>query len=128
MTPSPEFDTQLLAASLETLSAPAIDALPFGVIRLDRDGAVRLYSAGERALSGYRKPVDGKIFFAEIAPCMDNPYFKGRIDKARAEGRLDIRFSFVGDFSDAERRIDVRVQSAADGGTWICMRRPGGER
>ena len=54
---------------------------------------------------------------------MDNGYFKGKIDAARASGALDIEFTFVGDFSDRSRELTVRVQSAKDGGTWICHKR-----
>jgi hypothetical protein len=56
---------------------------------------------------------------------MNNEYFKGRIDRARANGTLDIRFSFTGDFNDKDRELNVRVQSAADGGTWVFIHRPG---
>ena len=32
-------------------------------------------------------------------------------------------FSFIGDFNDPNRELDVRVQSATNGGYWIFMRR-----
>lgn len=123
----PRFDADDLATALERLPEMRIDSLAFGVIRLDAKGDVALYSAAERRLSGYRKETVGREFFAEIAPCMNDEMFRGRIDKARAAGRLDVRFSFVGDFSDRARRLDVRVVAARDGGMWICMKRPGGD-
>jgi photoactive yellow protein len=76
-------------------------------------------------LSGMgNRPALGKDFFAEVAPCMNNGYFKGRIDKALAAGKLDVLFNFVGDFSDRARELSVRAQSAKDGGYWVFMRRP----
>jgi len=54
---------------------------------------------------------------------MNNAKFRGRIDRALAAGTLDITFSFIGDFNDPNRELDVRVQSATNGGYWIFMRR-----
>lgn len=121
----PSFDEPKLAAAVEALTDEQRDALPFGAIGLDPAGIVRVYSNRERALSGnLKKPVIGKTFFTDIAPCMNNGYFLGRIEKARAAGTLDIAFAFTGDYSDRDRELRVRVQSASDGGTWIFMQRP----
>ena len=112
-----EFDTPRLAAAVEALSADAIDRLPFGVIGLDPSGKVRVYSKTEARQSGMKeRPVLNRVFFLDVAPCMDNDYFKGRIERARAAGTLDIAFTFIGDFSDRNRQLSVPVQSAADGG------------
>ena len=126
MPPLPDFDTPKLADAVEALSLADIDRLPFGVIGLDPQGAVRVYSATEARLSGYgNRPVIGRTFFTEIAPCMDNGHFRGLIEKARKQGTLDIRFTFIGDFSDRSRELTVRVQAAKDGGTWIFHHRAG---
>jgi photoactive yellow protein len=120
-----DFEAPRLARSLETLSPDAIDRLPFGVIRLDADGIATLYSSQERRLSGYRKPVVGRRFFSEVAPCMNNPLVSGRIEQAQATGRLDVIFDYVTALPSGERDVlvQVRIQSASDGGTWICIRR-----
>lgn len=54
---------------------------------------------------------------------MDTPGFRGRIERARASGRLDLEFGYVGDFADRERELTVRVQPSSDGGIWIFLRR-----
>ena len=124
----PGFDTANLAAAVEALSREDIDRLPFGVIGLNADGSIRLFSATEAQLSGYRdRPAHGRLFFVDVAPCMNNGYFKGRIDKALKAGTLDISFSFVGDFSDHDRELTVRAQSASDGGYWIFIHRAAGD-
>ncbi|PPQ28700.1 PAS domain-containing protein [Rhodopila globiformis] len=120
---APDFHDPALASIVETLPPAVVDALPYGAIRLDREGRVTFYSETERRLSGYDQPTVARSFFTEIAPCMDNAQFRGRIDKALAAGTLDITFSFVGDFNDPDRELDVRVQSAAGGGCWIFLRR-----
>jgi photoactive yellow protein len=120
----PEFNLPKLAEAIATLTPVELDMLPFGVIGLDPDGVVRVYNRTEAQLSGRKwRPTQGQLFFTDIAPCMNNDYFKGRIDKARLAGTLDIAFTFVGDFADRNRELSVRVQSAADGGLWIFHHR-----
>ncbi len=120
----PDFDTPNLAEAVEKMSTEQIDALPFGVIGLDPHDVVRVFNKSEALLSGFDvAPTHGRMYFVDVAPCMDNDYFKGRIDRARKAGTLDISFSFVGDFADREREISVRAQSAKDGGIWIFHKR-----
>ncbi len=121
----PDFHATNLGSLIESLKPEEIDALPFGVIALDADGMVRLYNKTEGRLSGRGdRPTVGRKFFVDIAPCMDNGYFKGRIEKALRAGKLDISFSFIGDFADRDRELWVRVQAAKDGGMWIFHDRP----
>lgn len=121
---SVNYDEPQLAKAIENLPPSAVDALPFGAIRLNAQGVVTYYSEAERRLSGLgkRDPL-GQDFFASLAPCMDNPDYRGRIEHALATGQLDLRFYHTGDFSDRTRELEVRVQSATGGGYWIFMRR-----
>ena len=124
----PNFSTPKLAEAVQGLSTEDIDRLPFGVIGLDSSGVVRVFNKTEARLSGRGdRLVHGLLFFVDIAPCMDNGYFKGRIDRARAAGTLDIAFNFIGDFEDRAREISVRAQSSSDGGIWIFHHRIGVE-
>jgi photoactive yellow protein len=119
------FDARDLARQVEALGDAEIDALPFGAIRLNEKGAVTFFSKAERDLSGYgARPTVGKIFFTDIAPCMADAGFRGRLEAARDRGTLDIAFSWTGDFADRRREMQVRIQSASDGGVWIFMQRP----
>ena len=122
-TTMPDFDAPALARAVEALSQAEIDALPFGAIRLAADGKVAVYSEAERRLSGYRAEVLDRPFFTEIAPCMNNAAFRGRIDRALAAGTLDIAFDHIGDFDDDTKQLSVRVQSATGGGCWLFMQR-----
>lgn len=123
----PRFEQSDLASVVEALPPEALDALDFGAIRLDAGGAVQIYNEAERRLSGSGNlPRLGLDFFASIAPCMNQPGFRGRIERALARGKLDLEFSWTGDFSDRMRSVTVRVQSASDGGYWIFMRREDG--
>jgi photoactive yellow protein len=120
----PHYNDQKLAEKVEKLSIQAVNALPFGAIRVDAIGDVTYYSDVERRLSGSGDhPRMGLNFFHDIAPCMDNPHYRGRIEQAIARGTLDLEFTHIGDFEDRERELIVRIQSSSDGGYWIFMQR-----
>lgn len=120
----PEFDTPDLARAVERMPPDTIDALPYGTIHLDPNGIVTLYSRREAELSGFDPSrAIGMAFFKDVAPCMNNPALSGRIQAAMAAGTLDAEFSHVGDFSDPDRELCIRAQSAADGGVWLFLKR-----
>ncbi len=113
-----------LAKAVEALSDEQKHELPFGAIKLDENGVVTFFNATEATKSGYKKrPAVGLDFFLKVAPCMDTPEFKGRIDEARRHGAVDIEMGWVGDFDDPNREMVVRIYSASDGGFWIFLNR-----
>lgn len=117
-----DFDAPDLAAQLERMSGAEIDALPFGVIRLDRNFKVLIYSKTEARLSGSRQQPIGDYFF-NFARKLASENFRGRIEQAMADGRVDLDIGWVGDFDDPRRNLRIRVQSASDGGVWLCLDR-----
>jgi len=118
-----DFATGRLAEAVERMRPEQVDALQFGAIRLDAAGKVTYYSEVERRQSGYRMEAIGRTFFTEMAPCMDNPHFRDRIEQALARGKLDIAFDYIADLPSGARGMEVRVrvESAGDGGCWIFM-------
>lgn len=118
-------DDDTLHARIERLSTAGLDALPFGVVRLDAEGIVTFYSRTEAEQSGYgdRRAI-GRHFFTQLAPCLSTADRMRRIDEARRAGTLDITFEQIGDFDDADRELHVRVLSAASGGVWVLLERP----
>ncbi|ADP70290.1 hypothetical protein Rvan_1016 [Rhodomicrobium vannielii ATCC 17100] len=122
---SVSFADPKLARKLEALSDEERHDLPFGIIKLDSNGVVSFFSRTEARESGWKKrPALGIDFFVGIAPCMATPEFKGRIEEAARHGAVDIELGWVGDFDDPNGEMTVRIQSAADGGIWICLDRP----
>lgn len=109
---------------LENLDRSVIDELPFGVIRLSITGQVVLYSRTESLNSGRgARPTVGRDFFLDIAPCMDTPAFRRRIEAEAAAGTVDLEIGHTGDFTDRSRFIRIRVLSARGGGFWLLMNR-----
>ncbi len=87
MTVLPTFDSLNLAEAVEALAPDDVDRLPFGAIRIGEDGSVLVYNKTEALLSGYKKrPAKGRLFFIDVAPCMNTDYFKGRIDQSISRG------------------------------------------
>jgi photoactive yellow protein len=120
----PDFDDPALAARIEALPPGAIDDLPFGAVRLDPVGRVLVFNRAEAKLSGYgSRPTIGLDFFTEIAPCMDQPGFRGRLVDGLATGQVKAHFTWIGDFADRERMLEVRMQGIPGGGCWMFLRR-----
>jgi len=122
---SVEFDAADLAARIERLTQYDLDRLPFGVILIDRDGAVLFYSETEARESGYGGSPLGQNLFA-ISRCMGADDFRGRILRAAEEGPVDLEFGWPGDFGDLSRELRIRVQSSHRRGFWIFIERDGG--
>jgi len=113
-----------LPRGIEGLSTEALDALPFGIVRLDQAGRVTFLSRTESKQSGLGdKNALGRSFFTDLAPYMGTEDFRRRLDRAMAAGTLDLTFEQEGDFGDTERELRVRVTSDTDGGLWLFIQR-----
>lgn len=67
---------------IRSLSQEQLDALPIGVIELDRDATVRRYNIAEARAAGLDpNTVVGRHFFAEVAPCTSVQEFRGRCEE-----------------------------------------------
>ena len=117
-----DFDAPDLGARLEQLSNAERDTLPFGVIHLDREGMVLFYNATEKDQTGNPSPPTGRNFYSQ-ASCMGADSFRGRIDRAQEEGPVDLEIAWPTDFGGRKRELRIRVQSASDGGVWVCIQR-----
>jgi photoactive yellow protein len=90
------FDDAGLLDALESASLDGIDALPFGLIVMDRAGRVLGYNAAESRLSGLpRDSVLGRNFFADVGPCTNNYLVAQRYaDQQELDEQLDYVFTF----------------------------------
>ena len=118
-----DFDAPDLAAQLDALSDAERDVLPFGVILLDREGVVRFYSKTEARISKYPGEKIGVNFF-EMAKRASKDELWNSIQRAMdAQGNVDLDFGWAGDHADPKRQFRLRVQSARNGGVWLCFER-----
>jgi photoactive yellow protein len=109
------------------LTGGDLDALPFGVIVVDRTGTILEYNAYERQLAqmGERKMV-GLNFFHDVAPCTAIAEFEGRFDTFLDSPDTSIEpFEFVFPFPRGPQRVRVifvRTSNESDRAT-ICVAR-----
>jgi len=96
------------------------DALPFGVIQLDRDGTVKTYNRWESELARRKvETVIGKNFFRDVAPCTDVAAFRGRLD-ALPPGSSYV-FDFEFDFPWGRRAVRVRFHIESADERWVFV-------
>lgn len=113
-------------AVLETIdgySNKQLDALPFGAIQLDPDGAILQFNEYEANLSNRRAPETvGRNFFRDVAPCTNVREFHGRFRDGLQRGELNVSFDYRFAFKQAPR--DVRVTlfySAPTATVWVFV-------
>ncbi len=117
-----DFNAADLAAQLERASQTELDALPFGVILLDREGKVLFYSATEAQQSGYGKSPLGQNFF-EISRCRNKGDLREELMRAIEMENADVEFAWRGDYDGPAREMRIRLQTARRGGIWMCVER-----
>jgi photoactive yellow protein len=110
-----------------TLTGGDLDALPFGVIVVDRSGTILEYNAYERRLAEMGpKPIVGLNFFRDVAPCTAVQEFEGRFGSFLDSDDTSIEpFQFVFPFKRGPQRVHVlfvRTIGQKDRAT-ICVRR-----
>lgn len=113
---------------VEGLSPEDVDALPYGVIRVDRDGVVLAYNAAEAKLAE-RSPDDviGKSFFTEVAPCTNVREFAGRFRDGIARGRVHDTFPYRFVFERGPVHVMVTLHyQEPDEHAWIFVDAFGG--
>jgi two-component system, chemotaxis family, sensor kinase Cph1 len=107
---------------IESLSAEELDALPFGVIYLDRVGMVLRYNRTESELSGCPpERVLGRIFFTDVAPCTKVREFYGVFADKVNSGTLDEHFTFTFPFANAPRTMNIHMVSGPNQTAWVFL-------
>jgi photoactive yellow protein len=87
-----------------------LDELPFGAIRLDKQGKVLSYNMTESKLTGRDpKRVIGRNFFTDVAPCTNVQGFAGRFREGVAKGDMHVIFPYRFDFQMAPRDVSVTL-------------------
>src|SRR3954452_6606013 len=94
------------AESIDRMSETELQELPFGAIRLDRDGKVLSYNAAEAKLTGRDpKRVIGRNFFTQVAPCTNVQEFAGRFREGVEKKKMHVIFPYRFDFEMAPRDV-----------------------
>lgn len=109
---------------IQGLDESGLDHLPFGAIRLDREGRILSFNQTEAELSGRKKDsVLGRSFFTEVAPCTNVQEFAGRFREGVEKGELHMVFPYVFDYLMEPRNVWVTLfYSNATGTAWVFVR------
>lgn len=109
---------------IDQMGEQELNRLPFGAIRLDREGLILSYNRAESKLTG-RQPdqVIGRNFFTEVAPCTNVREFAGRYREGVALGSLHVIFPYRFDFKMDPRDVTVTLfYSAQTDSGWVFVR------
>jgi photoactive yellow protein len=88
-------DLAAMYKQVHTLSSQELDQLPYGAIRLDKEGKILSYNRYESTISGVAKDrALGRNFFKDIAPCTDVKEFHGRFKEGIARKKLHEKFRY----------------------------------
>ncbi|HYO76266.1 MAG TPA: photoactive yellow protein [Thermoanaerobaculia bacterium] len=109
---------------IDRMSEQELDQLPFGAIRLDKEGKILSYNMTESKLTGRDpKRVIGRNFFNEVAPCTNVQGFAGRFREGVAKGDMHVIFPYRFDFQMAPRDVTVTLFYSNQTGTaWVFVR------
>ncbi len=111
-----------LLAQLDTATDAELDALAFGVIRLDAAGHVRAYNRYESEAAGLsRERVLGRHFFTEVGACMNNALVAGRL---AGDGAVDVQLDYTFALRLQPQSVRLRLlKPAGTAGAYLLVRR-----
>lgn len=117
-----EFDDIIRDDNLERIPEEGFDNLPFGSIRLNREGAIELYNSAEAELAHLnQEDVLGKDFFKDIAPCTDTDMFHGQLEELVATGKKSVRFNYKFLFPWGHRMVRIQFWVPDPDNQWIFV-------
>ena len=119
--------TRLLAPFLDRLTDEELDALPYGVIRLDHHGVVRAFNRAESASAGGIPRPIGRDFFADVCPSAEVPELWSRFQQATADQAFDETFLYSFSCGPTPRGVLLRMYySARTHSVWLFVAKPDG--
>ena len=109
---------------LHALTDRELNALPFGVIKVDDSGVILFYNKYESELASV--PVHealGKNFFTQLAPCSNSRLFYGYFKEGIVAGSMDKSYMYT--FSYKMRPTLVRVHLYKDrmNNNWVMIQK-----
>jgi photoactive yellow protein len=116
MLPASESERRALLERIEAMGRDEIDALPVGIITLDLDGTILRYNQTEAGYSRRHAPAQiGRNFFRDVAPCTQEPAFRGRFEELAAPGgQGTVEFEYHFRFPWALERVLISFMRAPD--------------
>lgn len=119
------FGTPELLAKLPAMTREEVDALSFGVIKVNDAGVIEIFNRAESELVGLPPAkVEGRNFFTQVAPCTNNRLILGRFKEGITADDLNALIPYT--FTYKMRPKNVNIHLYRDGATqtnWVMVQR-----
>ena len=121
--PQPTPTAEDLLKRVDSLEASDLDALPFGMIQLDRTGKILKFNRTEANLARINQERQlGRNFFDDVAPCTKVREFYGRFQEGLAKRSLYETFGFVFKFDHGWRNVAITMMySDKTDSVWVLV-------
>lgn len=111
-------------SKLPELTPEELNALDFGVVKVDDSGTVEFYNTYESQLAGVApEAARGRNFFTQVAPCSNSRLFYGRFKQGIARGDLDAQFVYTFTYKMRPTLVRVMMHQDDGGGNWILIKK-----
>ncbi|MGI4788640.1 MAG: phosphonate transporter [Janthinobacterium lividum] len=112
-------------ANLPGMNREELDALDFGLIKLDDTGIIQIYNRYESALASVPVTIaEGRNFFTQVAPCTNNRLVHGRFKEGVSTGEMDLSFSYTLTYKMRPTNVRMRLyRDAATETNWVLVQK-----
>ncbi|MEM6288771.1 MAG: PAS domain-containing protein [Bacteroidota bacterium] len=111
-------------SKLPTMSPQELNALDFGVVKVDDEGTIEFYNTYESQLAGVApEAARGRNFFTQVAPCSNSRLFYGRFKQGIARGDLDAQFVYTFTYKMRPTLVRVMMHKDDEGGNWLLIKK-----
>lgn len=119
------FVPEEILGSISGMDNNELDALDFGVVKVDDVGVIQFYNRYESELAGIDPAAAaGKNFFTQLAPCTNNRLFYGRFKSGVAAGSLDITIPYTFTYKMRPTNVNVHIyRDPRQGANWVFVKR-----
>jgi len=123
MIPLPNAAADDLLKRVDSLGTSDLDALPFGMIQLDRTGKILKFNRTEANLARINQERQlGRNFFDDVAPCTKVREFYGRFQEGLEKRSLYETFGFVFKFDHGWRNVAITMMySDKTDSVWVLV-------
>ena len=123
MIPLPNAAADDLLKRVDSLGTSDLDALPFGMIQLDRTGKILKFNRTEANLARINQERQlGRNFFDDVAPCTKVREFYGRFQEGLEKRSLYETFGFVFKFDHGWRNVAITMMySEKTDSVWVLV-------
>ncbi|MCR9141956.1 MAG: PAS domain-containing protein [bacterium] len=120
------FVPESVRTGVASMSADELNALDFGVVRVDNQGKILFYNKYESELAGIAPAeAEGKNFFYDVAPCTNNRLFLGSFQQGVREGAMHILFFYTFTYRMNPTYVKVVLLKNKADENWIFVQKMG---